>query len=52
MEAKKFISTLKGIRTRYSKNPNVEAEKKAVMALVEKFGGKLETIATLNGQGQ
>lgn len=52
MEAKKFISTLKGIRTRYSKNPNVEAEKKAVMTLVEKFGGKLETIATLNEQGQ
>lgn len=52
METKKFISTLKGIRTRYAKNPNAELEKKSVETLVEKFGGKLEAIATLKEQGQ
>lgn len=48
MESKVFIRTLKSIRTRYSKKPNAEAEKKSVSALIEKFGGKLEAIATLN----
>lgn len=36
MEAKKFISTLKSVKTRYSKNPNAEAEKKAVETLLAK----------------
>ena len=51
MEAKVFIRTLKSIRTRYSKKPNAEAEKKSVMTLVEKLGGKLEAIATLKENG-
>lgn len=51
MEAKVFIRTLKSIRTRYSKKPNAEAEKKSVMTLVENIGGKLEAIATLNENG-
>lgn len=51
MEAKVFIRTLKSIRTRYSKKPNAEAEKKSVITLVEKIGGKLEAIATLNENG-
>lgn len=51
MELKKFISTLKGFKTRFSKNPNVELERKSVESLVEKFGGKLEAIATLKEQG-
>lgn len=51
MEAKVFFRTLKSIRTRYSKKPNPEAEKKSVCALVENFGGKLEAIATLKENG-
>ena len=51
MEAKKFISSLKSIRTRFTKNPNAEAEKKSIGTLVENFGGKLESIATLNEAG-
>lgn len=52
METKKFISTLKGIRTRYAKKPNAELEKKSVETLVENFGGKLEAIAILKEQGE
>lgn len=48
MEAKKFISTLKGFRTRFTNKPNAELEKKSVTNITEKFGGKLEAIATLN----
>ena len=48
MEAKKFISTLKGFRTRFTNKPNDTLEKKQVEGLVEKFGGKLQAIATLN----
>lgn len=51
METKKFISTLKGFRTRFSNKPNADLEKKSVESLVEKFGGKLEAIASLNEQG-
>lgn len=48
METKKFISTLKGFRTRFTNKPNIELEKKSVETLVEKAGGKLEAIAVLN----
>lgn len=51
METKKFISTLKGLRTRFTNNPNVDLEKKMVGNLVEKVGGKLEAIAVLKEQG-
>lgn len=47
MELKKFISTLKGFRTRFTNKPNAELEKKSVESLAEKFGGKLEAIASL-----
>lgn len=52
METKKFISTLKGLRTKFTNKPNAEAEKKQVENLAEKFGGKLEVIATLKENGQ
>lgn len=52
MEAKKFISTLKGFRTRFTNKPNVELEKKQVEGLAEKFGGRLEAIACLNEAGE
>lgn len=52
MEAKKFISTLKGFRTRFTNKPNAELEKKSVESLAEKFGGKLEAIASLNEAGE
>lgn len=52
METKKFISTLKGFRTRFTNKPNEELERKSVESLVEKFGGKLEAIATLKEQGE
>ena len=52
METKKFISTLKGFRTRFTNKPNVELEKKSVESLAEKFGGKLEAIASLNEAGE
>ena len=48
MEAKKFISTLKGFRTRFTNKPNAELEKKSVEGVVERVGGKLEAIALLN----
>ena len=40
MEAKKFISTLKGFKTRFTKTPNKEMELKSVTGLTEKFGGQ------------
>lgn len=40
MEAKKFISTLKGFKTRFTKTPNKELELKSVQSLVDKFGGR------------
>ena len=52
MEAKKFISTLKGFRTRFTNKPNEELERKSVEGLAEKFGGKLEVIALLNESGE
>ena len=52
METKKFISTLKGFRTRFTNKPNAELEKKSVESLAEKFGGKLEAIASLNEAGE
>ena len=52
METKKFISTLKGYRTKFTNNPNKEKEVLAVTSLVEKQGGKLEVISLLNEQGQ
>lgn len=52
MEAKKFISTLKGFKTRFTNKPNVDLEKKSVESLSEKFGGKLEAIATLKEHGE
>lgn len=52
MVLKKFISTLKGLRTRFTNKPNAELEKKMVNSLVEKMGGKLEAVACLNEQGQ
>lgn len=52
MEAKKFISTLKGFKTRFTKTPNAEVEKKSVETLVEKFGGKLEATAALKEAGE
>jgi hypothetical protein len=36
METKKFISTVKGFRTRFGKTPNVELERKQVEGIVEK----------------
>lgn len=47
MEAKKFISTIKGFRTRFTNKPNVELEKKSVESVCEKMGGKLEAMAQL-----
>lgn len=52
MELKKFISTLKGFRTRFTNKPNAELEKKSAENLVEKFGGKLEAIASLKEAGE
>ena len=52
METKKFISTLKGFRTRFTNKPNAELERKSVEALAEGFGGKLEAVATLKEQGE
>lgn len=52
MELKKFISTLKGFRTRFTNKPNLELEKKSVESLAEKFGGKLEAIASLKEAGE
>lgn len=52
MELKKFISTLKGFRTRFTNKSNAELEKKSVESLAEKFGGKLEAIASLKEAGE
>lgn len=52
MELKKFISTLKGFRTRFTNKPNAELEKKSVESLAEKFGGKLEAMASLKESGE
>ena len=52
MELKKFISTLKGYRTRFTNNPNEELEKKQVTNLAEKLGGKLEVVASLKESGE
>ena len=43
MELKKFISTLKGFRTRFTNKPNAELEKKSVETLAEKFDGSVVT---------
>ena len=48
METKKFISTLKGFRTRFTKNPNSELEAKSVKGLVEKFGNSDTAVAALD----
>lgn len=48
MEAKKFISTLKGYKTRFFNKPNVPQEHTMVKNLVEKFGGTLDVIELLN----
>lgn len=47
MEAKKFISTVKGFKTRFTNKPNVELEKKSIESVVEKMGGKLEAFTVL-----
>lgn len=47
METKKFISTVKGFRTRFTNKPNVELEKKSIESMCEKMGGKLEVMAQL-----
>ena len=52
MEAKKFISTLKSYRTRFTNKQDLDKEKKYVSALIDKQGGKLEVISLLNEQGQ
>jgi len=52
MQTKKFISTLKGYKTKFTNNPNKEKELSSITSLVEKQGGKLEVIALLNEQGQ
>lgn len=52
METKKFISALKGFRTRFINKPNEELERKSVEGLAEKFGGQLEAIASLNEAGE
>lgn len=48
MEAKKFISTLKGFKTRFTKTPNTELELKSVKSLTEKFGGQDNAVEALN----
>lgn len=50
MELKKFISTLKGFRTRFTNKPNTELEKKSVEGLVEKFGDT--AVASLTEAGE
>lgn len=47
MEAKKFISTIKGFRTRFTSKPNAELERKSVENTVEKMGGKLDAFSIL-----
>lgn len=50
METKKFISTVKGFRTRFGKTPNVELERKQVEGIVEKMGGKIEVFQLLKAE--
>lgn len=52
MQTKKFISTLKGYKTKFTNNPNKEKELSSITSLVEKQGGKLEVIALLNEHNQ
>lgn len=52
METKKFISTLKGFRTRFTNQPNEALERKSVEGLSEKFGDKLEVVALLEKSGE
>ena len=50
MELKKFISTLKGFRTRFTNKPNAELERKSVETLAEKFGDT--AVASLTEAGE
>lgn len=50
MEAKKFISTLKGFRTRFTNKPNVELERMSVTGLVKKFEGDAMRVLTDAGE--
>jgi hypothetical protein len=52
METKKFISTVKGFRTRFTNKPNADLEKKSVESTCEKVGGKLEAMAQLKEAGE
>lgn len=52
MEAKKFISTVKGFKTRFGKTPNTDLEKKQIDGIVEKFGGKLEAFSLLKSENE
>lgn len=52
MELKKFISTLKGFRTRFTNKPNSELEKKSVESITEKFGGKNDAVTMLTEGGE
>jgi hypothetical protein len=36
MEAKKFVSTIKGYRTRFTNKPNAELEKKQIEGTIQK----------------
>ena len=47
MEAKKFVSTIKGYRTRFTNKPNAELEKKQIEGTVENFGGKITAFTEL-----
>lgn len=50
MELKKFISTLKGFRTRFTNKPNAELEKKSIESLTKKFGDT--AVASLADAGE
>lgn len=50
MEIKKFISTLKGFRTRFTNKPNAELEKKSVEGLCKKFGDTAAAFLTEAGE--
>ena len=47
MEAKKFVSTIKGYRTRFTNKPNAELEKKQIEGTIENFGGKITAFTEL-----
>ena len=51
MEAKKFISTLKGFRTRFTNKPNAELEKKSVNGLMSKSFGYESAVKVLDEAG-